>query len=420
MSKKRVLIIGPVCNISGYSEHARTLADSFLEMQDEVDLYIQNTQWAASTRSLSYENKYKDFIDKTSELFKSKQDNQGRINVAGLFDVTYQVRPPNEFQKMSENDIGVTAALETTFAPSEWVSKCNMMKEILVVSEHARKNLKNTKDENGIGISTPVKVIPFGYDDSLEKIDIYKDLNITTKFNFLSVLQMAPRKNFENMLKWFVEEFEDNEDVGLVIKTHQQNNSTLDFHSCKARISKLLETFSPNKKCKVYFLHGNLTEQQMDSLYDTRYIDCYMTATHGEGFGIPIFNAACNSIPVIATNWSGHLDFLRAPVKNRAGKSKIKSHFLKTSYDIKKVQSHHLMPGLINDNCEWAYPKEESFKKNMRLAFNNKQSLVDDSENLSSHLRENYNLRAIREMYKEFHRERFTEEQSNEREIVYL
>tara|TARA_R100001460_G_scaffold35497_2_gene68259 strand:+ start:1342 stop:2619 length:1278 start_codon:yes stop_codon:yes gene_type:complete len=404
-NKPRVLIVGPVCNISGYSEHARTLLDSFVEMQDVFDVYVQDTQWAAATHSLKYYNKYKNLINKTNNLFQSRVDQEGRVNIAGLFDCTYQVRPPNEFQQMSENDIGVTAALETTFAPPEWVSKCNLMKNILVVSEHAKKNLKKTKDQNGVGISTPITVIPFGYDSTVEKVDIYKDMEITTEFNFLTVLQLAPRKNFENMLKWFVEEFKDNDKVGLVVKAHMQNNSTLDFHSSKTIIKGLLDTISPNRKCKIYFVHGNFSEQEMASLYNPEYIDCYVTTTHGEGFGIPIFNAACNKIPVIATNWSGHLDFLRAPVKSKTGKVKLQSHFLKVDYKLDKVQSQHIMPGLIVEGCEWAYPDETSFKKNLRFISNNKGSFLEEAHSLSTHLLDKYDIEKIKQKYKEFHQE---------------
>ena len=402
MNKPRVLLVGPVCNLSGYSEHARTLLESLIEMEDTIDLYVQDTQWSASTRVSKYLEKYQRLINKTTQLFNTRRDAEGRINIAGLFDCTYQVKPPNEFQQMSENDVGVTAALETTFAPPEWVSKCNLMKHILVVSEHAKKNLKNTKDEHGVGISTPITVIPFGHDDTIDCIDIYSDLNITTEFNFLSVLQLAPRKNFDNMLRWFVEEFKDDETVGLVVKTHMQNNSTLDRHATKNRIKALLDSVNSKRKCKIYFVHGNLTEQEMTSLYNPEYIDCYITATHGEGFGIPIFNAACNGIPIIATNWSGHLDFLRAPVVTKNSKKKIKSHFIKVGYTIENVRPHHLMPNLIIPECQWAYPKEESFKKALRSIRKPGTHLDFDVENLSSHLRENQNISKVHQQYQTF------------------
>tara|TARA_S200002703_G_scaffold20579_1_gene16871 strand:- start:7133 stop:8407 length:1275 start_codon:yes stop_codon:yes gene_type:complete len=416
-SKSRVLLVGPVCNLSGYSEHTRTLLDSLIEMEDTVDLYVQNTQWAASSKDIKYFNKYRKLIDKTSRLFESRKDSEGRINVAGLFDCTYQVRPPNEFQQMSDNDVGVTAALETTFAPAEWVSKCNLMKHILVVSDHAKRNLKNTKNEEGLGISTPITVIPFGYNNEIKKVDVYKNLNITTSFNFLSVAQLAPRKNFENMLRWFVQEFKDDESVGLIIKTHSHNNSTLDFHASKNRINNILNSTSSERKCKVYFVHGNLTESEMESLYDPKYVDCYITTTHGEGFGIPIFNAACNNIPIIATNWSGHLDFLRAPIATKTGKKKIKSHFLKVDFNLEPVLNHHIMPGLITEGCIWAYPKEDSFKKNLRFVRNNKDLCLDDAENLQAYLQEKYKLSIIREKYKSFAKENLKNKMWNNQQI---
>ncbi len=405
INKPKILVVGPVCNLSGYSEHARTLLDSLLELQDTIEVYVQDTQWAATSRSSKYYEKYKNLIDKTNRLFASRQDAQGNININDLFTATYQVRPPNEFQPMSPHDIGVTAALETTFAPSEWVAKCNTMKHILVVSNHAKENLKNTKDENGVGISCPITVIPFGHDDTVEQIDIYKGMNIKTKFNFLTVLQMAPRKNFGMTLKWFIENFKDDEEVGLIVKTHMHNNSTMDFYATKQDIEATLQAIAPSRKCKVYFVHGSLTEQEMESLYNPDYIDCYITATHGEGFGIPIFRAACNGIPIIATNWSGHLDFLRAPSKNRAGNIKLKSHFIKVAYDLKPVEQQHLMPGLITESCIWAYPKEDSFKKSLNFIRRNKESFLEDSKNLSNYLREKNNLKVIKGMYKDFNNE---------------
>lgn len=397
----RVLIVGPVCNISGYSEHARTIANAFIELEDQIDLYIQDTQWAAATRSYKYQEKYSKYINKTNELYRSRLNKDGSINIEGLFDTSYQVRPPNEFTQMSQNDIGVTAAVETTFAPESWVSKCNQMSHILVVSDHARKNLKNTKNEKGETITTPITVIPFGFEEQ-EKIDIYSGMNISTTCNFLSVLQMAPRKNFENMLRWFVEEFKDDDDVGLIIKTHFQNNSTIDFHHIVNQVEFLLDSISPDRKCKIYLVHGNLKNTEMASLYNPDVVNGYISTTHGEGFGIPMFYAACNKIPVVATNWSGHLDFLRVSTPTKAGKKKVKSHFLKVDYTIEKINPQHIMPGLITENCEWAYPKEESFRKAIRKVKKGSHSTEIDVEYLASYLRENQSLEEVHKQYKSF------------------
>jgi glycosyltransferase involved in cell wall biosynthesis len=400
-TKVKVLLVGPLCNISGYSEHARVLMDSLMGLEDEIDLYVQTTQWAAATWDLKYYEKYKSFIDKTNNLFHSRRDENGNVRLEGFFDASFQVKPPNEFEKISNNDVGVTAALETTFAPSQWVPKCNLMKHIFVVSDHAKDNLKNAKGPQGERVATPITVIPYGYDNSIEKEDIYKDLDITTSLNFLTIAQLAPRKNFENTLKWFVEQHEDNADAGLIVKTHFLNNSTLDFYEIQGRVKAILDSVNPDRKCKIYLLHGNFTEQQMVGLFDPDVVDCYITLTHGEGFGIPIFHAACNSIPVIATNWSGHLDFLRAPSKNKAGKTKYKSHFLKVDYDISSVQKSHLMPDLITPDCKWAYPRESSFKKNMRIIQANASEAKEDAKNLSEYLLDKFSIENIHKQYRE-------------------
>jgi glycosyltransferase involved in cell wall biosynthesis len=93
----------------------------------------------------------------------------------------------------------------------------------------------------------------------------------------------------------------------------------------------------------------------------------YVTTTHGEGFGLPIYEAAYSGLPVVAPNWSGYLDFLRAPYTNeKSGKTKIRSLFLKTRYDLQPVSEESIMKDIILKEASWAYVDEKHFKKNMR------------------------------------------------------
>jgi glycosyltransferase involved in cell wall biosynthesis len=39
-------------------------------------------------------------------------------------------------------------------------------------------------------------------------------------------------------------------------------------------------------------------------------VDCFVLPTRGEGWGLPIFEAMAMGLPVIATNWSGQVDFM--------------------------------------------------------------------------------------------------------------
>jgi len=54
----------------------------------------------------------------------------------------------------------------------------------------------------------------------------------------------------------------------------------------------------------------------MQSLYNNPRIKALVNLSHGEGFGLPMFDAACHGLPVIAPSWSGHCDFLHMPLKN--------------------------------------------------------------------------------------------------------
>ena len=58
------------------------------------------------------------------------------------------------------------------------------------------------------------------------------------------------------------------------------------------------------------------------------------------------------------------------------------------------------MPGLISEGCIWAYPREESFRKNIRFIRKNSHSFLGDSNNLRQHLENNYSINEIKNKYK--------------------
>ena len=400
--QKRVLIVGSFCNISGYSDHARLLADALISQNSGHKFYLLDLQWAAASRDMKYVKKYGSMIQETAQYINFLKQTGQQMHQG--FDCSFQVRAPNEFSRITHYDIGVTAALETVAAPSEWIEKCNAMQKLLVVSEHSKKNLQNAQDQNGATITSDIEVIPFY--NNLEDISSRESFSgyeeITTSKNFLCVSQLAPRKNIINMLDWFTEEFYNDPDVGLVLKTHLINNSVPDCNHTKTQLQSFLNMNKnrEDKKCKVYLLHGNLSEEQMHGLYDPNKITGYISSTHGEGFGIPMFNAVCSDIPVIAPAWSGHLDYLRASVKNpNTGRAKIQSMFMKVKHKIEPVQDHHLMPGLITEGSEWCYPEKESFKKNLRALADRPSQYQADAITLGEIVRNNFSKDAVYQKY---------------------
>ena len=161
-------------------------------------------------------------------------------------------------------------------------------------------------------------------------------------------------------LRWFVEEFRD-EDVGLVLKSNIAKNSVLDREALLAQVTAILHSLG-DRQCKVYLLHGDMTEGELHSLYTHPKINALVSFPHGEGFGLPLFEAAYSGRPVVATGWSGQLDFL---VNKKTGKNR----FYNVEYDLQPVQKEVVWEGVIIKDSMWAYTREQSAKQKMRECY---------------------------------------------------
>ena len=55
-----------------------------------------------------------------------------------------QITIPSEFQPIGKYNIGVTAGIETTVAPGDWIEGINRMNLTLTSSEHSKKVFLDT------------------------------------------------------------------------------------------------------------------------------------------------------------------------------------------------------------------------------------------------------------------------------------
>lgn len=191
--------------------------------------------------------------------------------------------------------IGYTM-LETTGIPSDWVSACNRMDEVWVPSHFNEETFRNS------GVKVPIRVMPLGIDPAYYNPEIisYKK---NKKYTFLSVFEWGERKAPELLLKAYSRAFSAADDVVLICKINNQDQS---IH-VEQEIRKLnLPADGP----EILFLHNMVLEDyEMPALY--RSCDCFVTATRGEGWGMPILEAMACGLPVIATDWSAQRDFLK-------------------------------------------------------------------------------------------------------------
>jgi glycosyltransferase involved in cell wall biosynthesis len=355
--RKKVLVRGPCLSQSGYGEHARMALRALRTREDVFDIYIIPTGWG-HTGWISETSNFRTWMD--AQILKTQNHLQQKLP----FDISLQVTIPGEFEKLAPINIGVTAGIETTKMSPDWIQKSNLMDKIITISRHAKWSFENTawhgKDQMGnpatLKLQVPVEVVGYPVRDINEDKDF--KLELETGFNYLAVGQWGPRKNMENLVKWWLEECWD-QPVGLLLKTSFRRNNVMDREFTKSRLDSLIKSISlddEERQCKIYLVHGDLTESEIQSLYAQA--DCMITTTHGEGFGLPMFEFALHGKPVIAPDWSGHLDFLINDKK--------KPGFMPVKYDVQPIQSSAVVPNTLIEDSMWCYPHEGSFKQRLR------------------------------------------------------
>jgi len=393
---KKILLKGPILSRSGYGEQTRFAFRSLVSRLDKYDLYLDTISWG-KTGWIWQNDEERRFID--SLLIRT----QHYLKQGGTFDASLQVTIPNEWEKLAPINIGYTAGIETSAVAAEWLQKTPIVDNIIVVSEHAKSGFEGAnyemfdQNKNSLGMltcTTPIDVVPYPVRKSKpEKLD----LNFETDFNFLTVAQWGPRKNLDNTIRWFIENFSDNENVGLVLKVFKFNNSTMDAFYTKEQIKESLKPFK-NRKCKIYVLHGDMTDEEMTGLYVHPKIKAIINLAHGEGYGLPLFEAAYSGLPVIATDWSGHKDFLYMP-SGKGKKARESGMFAKVDYTLEPVQANAVWNGVIPKGSVWCYAKKESYKLALQDVYSNYEKHKSKANKLKAHILKAFEEKAV---YKKF------------------
>lgn len=379
--KRKIIVRGPILSQSGYGEQARFALNALKTKQDIFDIYVLPTGWGQTGWQSSH-TEFRQWVDalikKTAVYIAPAQEKGKQHLFATLFDISLQITIPNEWERLAPVNIGYTAGIETTKVSYKWLEKCQLMDKIIVVSNHAKegfeKSVVYTKthemDTNlqELRCHSPIEVVNYCV---RKETPTNINLDLDYDFNFLCMAQFGPRKNLPYTIKWFIEENFDRE-VGLIVKTSIKNNCIIDREHAEKALKNIVAQAlgGQNCKCKVYLLHGDMSPQEIAGLYTHPKIKTILTATHGEGFGLPLFEAACHGLPVIAPGWSGQCDFLYMPDSRRKNNSKLRPMFASVEYDIAPVQNEAVWEGVIEKDSSWCYPREVSFKRRMRESIN--------------------------------------------------
>ncbi len=315
MSKPFLLFRGPVQTRSGYGAHSRDLLQALYQM-NLYDIKIDSCSWGSTPMTaLEKDNVFHKWIESNIITALPTQP-----------DIYVQVTVPNEFQRVGKINIGVTAGIETTVAPKSWVDGCNKMDMIITTSQFSSDVLLGTvynETDNVSGklikqhkIEKPIKVLFEGvHTDIFNNVYDGIDLDIKEDFAYLFVGHWLKgnlgqdRKDVGMLIKCFLEAFKDDTNKpALVLKTSSATFSIKQREEFSKKIKELVGNIQ--NPPSIYLLFGELTDKEMNSLYNHPKIKAMVSLTKGEGFGRPLLEFTMTGKPVIASNWSGHKDFL--------------------------------------------------------------------------------------------------------------
>jgi glycosyltransferase involved in cell wall biosynthesis len=400
MSKPICIVSSPVDTVSGYGARSRDFIKSLIKIKgEEWDIKLISQRWGQTP------------FGALNEDIKEEADLKGRIigaltmNLSFKPDIWIQITVPNEFQPLGKFNIGVTAGIETTVCDASWIEGCNRMDLTLTSSEHSKKVFQASKFEQKnqtgqtvglVELNKPIEILFEGADltkyfksDTLTNFDIYDDLNtIKESFCFLFVGHWLQgeygedRKNVGYMIKSFLEVFKNKKNKpALILKISQGTPSVIDQEFIQKRINDIRQTVSGKDLPNIYLIHGSLSDEEVNCIYNHPKVKAMISLTKGEGFGRPLLEFSVVGKPIIASGWSGHMDFLNVEFCGIVGGT------------LNKVHPSAVVPNTILADSMWFKPDDnqvghayndvvdnykEYVEKAKRLAYKNKQTFSFD------------------------------------------
>tara|TARA_A200000159_G_C7334377_1_gene344396 strand:- start:1209 stop:2483 length:1275 start_codon:yes stop_codon:yes gene_type:complete len=321
--KKLCIISCPIATRSGYGSRSRDFVRSLIEQKgEEWDIKILPQRWGSTPQNALTTKNDSDLIGRIIPKMEGSKP-----------DVWIQITIPSEFQPVGHFNIGVSAVIETSDASAEFIDGCNRMDLNIVSSKHSARTLTavydklndQTKQKVGeVRIEKPVEVLFEGFDENVydNKAPMSETIKnelskISESFCFLFVGHWLQgdmghdRKNVSTLIHSFLSTFKNKKvQPALILKTSIVAPSITNVHEIRKRVDSIRQQVGGNNLPNIYILDGDLTDSEMNSLYNHPKVKAHVSYTRGEGFGRPLLEACVSGKPIIASAWSGHTDFL--------------------------------------------------------------------------------------------------------------
>lgn len=314
MDKISVIVSCPIDTYSGYGARSRDLVKSLIKL-GKYDVKVLSQRWGNTSFGYLKDHGEIELLDSIIQKIEKQPD------------IWVQITVPNEFNKIGKYNIGITAGIETTAVSSTWLEGVNRMDLVLTSSVHSKKVFETTKydkaDNQGrnlgsLSLTTKVEVLFEGLDISkfFKTKSSFNLDNIKESFCFLFVGHWLQgdfgqdRKNISYTIKAFLETFKNKKDApALILKTGLGTSSHLNTQIILDKINSVRSTVKgslPN----IYLIDGDMSDSELNDLYNHPSVKVMVSLTKGEGFGRPLLEFSATGKPIMASNWSGHIDFL--------------------------------------------------------------------------------------------------------------
>lgn len=398
--KKLICIVScPIDTFSGYGARSRDFVRSLIEAKkEEWDVYIMPQKWGdCPWGALSSD-------DPLKLLYKTSQE----INesLGGQPDIWIQITIPNEFQPVGKYNIGISAGVETNLYPGDWIEGLNKMDLNLVSSTHSKdvalassfEKIDNNTNQvvSTIKLNKPIEVLFEGLDlnvfnkkpSTCMDIKLSKLLeNVEEDFCFLftghwlSGTLGEDRKNVGLMIKSFLETFSGpgNKKPALILKANHVDYSISDEELIIDHIYEIVNKFNGNNTPNIYLIHGELTNKEINLLNNDPKVKAFLNFTKGEGFGRPLLEGAITGKPIITSNWSGHLDFVKPEYNILVGG------------EIKNVHESAANKWLLKESS-WFSIDIEVAKRAMKDVFKHYKKYLKQSRKQTQYIKDNWSI----------------------------
>lgn len=389
------LVSCPIDTFSGYGHRSRDFVRSLIEAKgDEWDVKIAPQKWGNTPWG---------FLDKDDPL-KTRFIN-GEVQKPEIW---IQITIPSEFQKIGSFNIGITAGIESTVPPPSFIQGMNNMDLNLVSSQFTKDTFQqvrfnqNDKQGNPVGeikLEKPIEVLFEGLDEGVYFKEPGKSGlldNIEESFCFLFTGHWLPgsfgedRKNVATMVKTFLETFKGRGvKPALLLKTNKVDYSLLDKEDILKDIRRIRDKFDPDKVDlpNIYILHGEFTNEELNKINNDTKIKAFVSFTKGEGFGRPLLEQAITGKPVITTNWSGHIDFIRPEYNVLLGG------------ELKPIHESAANDWLLKE-ANWFNVNTEIASKAMKDIYKKYKKYIENSRKQTKFLKENFSQDKMTEALK--------------------